>query len=223
MPKTDKLVVADVNEPVYHRRVPGTVIYARPGDRLQIHVLNWDTEPHSFHVHGLQYGLAGDGTWPFGVQATDGRRSDEICPGSSWTYIYEVTNESVGAWPFHDHCHDIGANVNRGLIGGIVVLPRRQRPPAAIELPPIVHEFLRARAVKPGPMPRGDMGMAMAMPRAPQPQPGAMPMPTPMPMPRGGGMPMDIYPADFEAASILHFLNEWLMGPDHPPGTPPAR
>jgi len=31
VPKPDKIVLADINEPPYHRRVPGTVIYARPG------------------------------------------------------------------------------------------------------------------------------------------------------------------------------------------------
>ena len=57
VPKPDKLIVADVNEPAFPHRVPGTVIYARPGDRLRIHVRNGDTTPHSFHVHGLAYGI----------------------------------------------------------------------------------------------------------------------------------------------------------------------
>jgi plastocyanin len=60
---------------------------------------------------------------PFGTQAADGRRSDEICPGQTWTYTYHVTAEAVGAWPFHDHCRDIGLYINRGLFGGLVVLP----------------------------------------------------------------------------------------------------
>jgi FtsP/CotA-like multicopper oxidase with cupredoxin domain len=50
-------VLGDINEPPYHRRVPGTVIYARPGDRLKIHVVNADSQPQSFHMHGLQYGI----------------------------------------------------------------------------------------------------------------------------------------------------------------------
>jgi hypothetical protein len=33
VPKPDKLVAADVNEPAFARRVPGTVIYACPGDQ----------------------------------------------------------------------------------------------------------------------------------------------------------------------------------------------
>lgn len=125
VPKPDKLVAADVNEPAFNRRVPGTVIYARPGDRLRIHVKNADIVPHSFHLHGLRYGIDSDGSWPFGTQSDDGRRSDEICPGQTWTYTYEATDETVGAWPFHDHCRDIGTYINRGLFGGLVVLPEK--------------------------------------------------------------------------------------------------
>jgi FtsP/CotA-like multicopper oxidase with cupredoxin domain len=126
IPKPDKLVVADINEPAYNHRVPGTVIYTHPGERLKIHVKNADIMPHSFHVHGLKYGIDSDGSWPFGTQSADGRRSDEICPGQTWTYTYDVTDEMFGAWPFHDHYRDIGMNVNRGLFGGIVVLPREE-------------------------------------------------------------------------------------------------
>jgi plastocyanin len=126
VPKPDKLVVADINEPAYTRRVPGTVIYARPGDLLRIHVKNADVVPHSFHVHGVRYGIDSDGAWPFGTQSDDGRRSDEICPGQTWTYTYEVTDETIGAWPFHDHCRDIGTYIDRGLFGGLVVLPEKE-------------------------------------------------------------------------------------------------
>src|SRR6266571_346981 len=145
VPKPDKLVLADVNEPPYHRRVPGTVIYAHPGERLKIHVLNADTTPHSLHVHGLAYGIDSDGSWPLGTQSSDGRRSDKICPGQTWTYTFDVTDKMIGAWPFHDHCHDISANVNRGLFGGIVVLPRERHcpPPPRMELPKEVEEMLR--------------------------------------------------------------------------------
>ncbi len=125
IPKPDKLVAADINEPSFTRRVPGTVIYARPGDWLRIHVKNADSSPHSFHIHGVRYGIDSDGAWPFGTQSDDGRRSDEICPGQSWTYTYEVTDETVGVWPFHDHWQNIGSFVNRGLFGGLVVLPEK--------------------------------------------------------------------------------------------------
>jgi FtsP/CotA-like multicopper oxidase with cupredoxin domain len=144
VPKPDKIVSADLNEPAYHRRVPGTVIYARPGDRLKIHVLNADDQPHSFHVHGLLYGIDSDGSWPLGTQTADGRRSDEICPGQDWTYTYDVTEKMVGAWPFHDHYQNIAANINRGLFGGIIVLPSEDYDePAPMELPDDIADLLR--------------------------------------------------------------------------------
>ena len=60
------------------------------------------------------------------IARTDGSRSDEILPGERWTYVYDVTEETIGAWPFHDHAHDVGANIDRGLFGGLIV-----RDPAA--------------------------------------------------------------------------------------------
>ena len=150
VPKPDKLVINDINEPIFTDRVPGTVIYCHPGDRLYIHVLNWDTQPHTFHVHGLKYGIESDGSWPFGTQASDGRRSDEICPGKTWTYIYDVTDEMLGAWPFHDHHRHIGDSVNRGLFGGVVVLPKEGcHPPHRLRLPDSIEDFMEECCKRP--------------------------------------------------------------------------
>ena len=126
IPKPDKIVVADINEPAFTSRVPGTVIWAYPGQTLRIHVKNADVLPHSFHVHGLEYGIDSDGSFPFGTQSTDGRRSDEICPGQTWIYTFQIRPKMVGAWPFHDHYRNIGMAINRGLFGGIVVLEEEE-------------------------------------------------------------------------------------------------
>ncbi|MDH5539906.1 MAG: multicopper oxidase domain-containing protein, partial [Rhizobacter sp.] len=170
IPKPDKLVLADINEPGYAHRVPGTVIYARPGDHLHIKVLNGDTMPHSFHVHGLGYGIDSDGSWPFGTQSTDGRRSHEICPGQYWVYHFTVTDEMQGAWPFHDHARHIAESINRGLFGGIVVLPKVHKPPFRMVLPPMVAEYLKSRfgdlLLEPQDPDHGDMPLAQAGPLA---------------------------------------------------------
>src|SRR5262245_21496846 len=85
VPNTAKIVESDVNEPPWYRRVPGAVLYAEPGERLYIHVLNADPHDcHSLHVHGVQYGIDSDGAWPLGIGTRLGRRSDEIRPGDSW-------------------------------------------------------------------------------------------------------------------------------------------
>ena len=142
VPNTAPLIAADINEPEWQRRVPGAVIWTTPGERLYIHVLNGDPEEcHSLHVHGLHYGIDSDGAWPRGVASKDGRRSDEILPGQSWTYVFDVTEKTIGAWPFHDHVHHVQANINRGLFGGIIV-----RDPKAPRVDHEVPLFMHAMA-----------------------------------------------------------------------------
>jgi plastocyanin len=136
VPKPNKLIEADINEPVYTHRVPGTVIYTRPCQRLKIHVWNTDDVPHSLHVHGLRYGIDSDGSWPFGTEAAHhGGRSDAICPGETWTYTFDVPDNALGAWPFHDHTHHMFTKIDEGLFGGIVVLGPCDRPPRRFKFP----------------------------------------------------------------------------------------
>jgi plastocyanin len=215
VPKPDKLVVADINEPAFSRRVPGSVIYARPGDRLLIHVKNADLVPHSFHLHGLRYGIDSDGSWPFGTQSQDARRSDEICPGQIWTYTFDVTEEMIGAWPFHDHHRNIGASVNRGLFGGIVVLPKEEyeRVPA-FPLPAGLVDFLRKKATGP------TVVRVPVIAMSPAPKMGSMPMPPPVPRHHQGTDPSSV-PEDL--APFLALLDELTHAPqfEHIP-KPPA-
>jgi FtsP/CotA-like multicopper oxidase with cupredoxin domain/sugar lactone lactonase YvrE len=138
-PNTAPLIPSDKMEPPWNRRVPGALLWARPGEQLRIHVRNADpNDCHSFHLHGLRYGIESDGAWPRGVAARDGRRSDEILPGESWTYIFDITEEMIGAWPFHDHVRMVAHNMNRGLIGGLIVRDPRA-PRADHEVPLFVH------------------------------------------------------------------------------------
>ena len=141
VPNTAKLVEADVNEPPWDRRVPGSVIFAAPGERLYIHVLNGDPdECHSFHLHGLRYGIDSDGAWPFGVASRSGLRSDEIRPGESWTYVFDATPATIGAWAFHDHVRMVQASVNRGLFGALIVRDPTA-PCSQHEVPMFLHQM----------------------------------------------------------------------------------
>jgi plastocyanin len=220
VPKPDKLVAADINEPAFIRRVPGTVLYAKPGEWLRIHVKNADGEPHSFHIHGLHYGIDSDGSWPFGTQSADGRRSDEICPGQTWAYLFKVADDAVGAWPFHDHCRDIGAAVNRGLFGGLVVIPEHEHE----HLPkfPYPPEFLKhALALTQQPLHRPPMQQGCGRPpvmtmrtmaNAAMPMPGGMPMPMPVPTPQ----PL-VEQVPAELAPYLSTLDELAHAPQPVP------
>lgn len=140
-PVTDKIVAADANEPPWHQRVPGCVLWAEVGDTLAIHVKNADPDNcHSFHLHGLRYGIDSDGAWPLGIQGKNGTRSDDIHPGGSWTYHYEVTDDTVGVWAFHDHHQMVQRWINQGLFGALIV-----RDPCAEkadhEIPMFVHQM----------------------------------------------------------------------------------
>jgi plastocyanin len=117
------------------------VLYARVGELLRIHVLNGDPRAcHSFHLHGLHYGIDSDGAWPFGVHSSDMRRSDEIKPGQSWTYMFDATPDTVGAWAFHDHVRNVQQNVNLGLFGGLIVRDPKDHC-ADHEAPVFIHQL----------------------------------------------------------------------------------
>jgi FtsP/CotA-like multicopper oxidase with cupredoxin domain len=226
VPKPDKLVAADINEPSFTRRVPGTVIYARPGDWLRIHVKNSDNAPHSFHVHGVRYGIDSDGAWPFGTQSDDGRRSDEICPGQTWTYTYEVTEETVGVWPFHDHWQNIGTYINRGLFGGLVVMPEKEHEHLPkFPYPPHFEENLRAvlKKLEGKPLrPRAPSACGCGATQMKGSSPGSvtgMAMSATMPMPGGGGMQtgaghgLDLTDVPPEVGTYLAALDEIAHAP----------
>src|SRR6266481_6982009 len=229
VPKTDKFIAADVNEPAFTRRVPGTVIYARPGDWLRIHVKNGDGSPHSFHVHGVRYGIDSDGSWPFGTQSDDGRRSDEICPGQTWTYTLEVTEETIGVWPFHDHWQNIGTYINRGLFGGLVVLPDKEHehlpkfpyPPHFEENLLGVLKQLEGKPIRRRKPQRGS-GECMQMTGLVRGSVASLAMPTRMPAPMpisGGGMQagaghgLDLSDVPPEVATYLVTLDELAHAP----------
>lgn len=144
VPKPGKIVPNDILEPPYYTRVPGTVIYTKPGERLCIEVFNCDDMPHSFHVHGLAYGIDSDGAYPFGVQNADGQRSDEICPGETWKYEFEVREDMVGCWPFHSHYRHTERVTNLGLFGGIVVRDP-DKPKPDYEVPFFLHRMVGER------------------------------------------------------------------------------
>ena len=216
VPKPDKIIASDINEPAFTCRVPGTVIYAKPGEWLRIHVKNSDNVPHSFHIHGVRYGIDSDGSWPFGTQSTDGRRSDEICPGQTWTYTYHVTDETIGAWPFHDHCRNIGINVNRGLFGGLIVLPEKEHKQLPyFPFPPNFEKRLRALLKKLGHQKHSKKSPDMKMTSMSMKGTMAMPMPGPQMPKHGHGFDFSDIPP--ELVPYLVTLDELAHAPQPQP------
>jgi len=144
----------------------------------------------------------------------------------------------VGAWSFHDHSQHVGESVNRGLFGGVIVLPKDHDRPPRYVLPPLVEDFVKRRCRQLGedeyidPMPAGPH----KPPRAAAVMLGAPPRrdaPThvaaksaevrhdgghgPHPPDGGGhgdgghGHPVERAERDFEHRGVLDFLEEWFQ------------
>lgn len=121
VPATDKIVEADLNEPAWDRRIPGAVLYARPGQRLYIHVLNGDPhKDHGFQIQGLSSNVA-SGRSPSEVDGRSGGYSDRIPPGERRTYVYDLAAASTGGWIFYEALPGNSENLERGLFGGLLV------------------------------------------------------------------------------------------------------
>ena len=69
------------------------------------------------HPHGVKYNPEYDGAY----MGEFTRAGGFIAPGESFTYQWECTPDSVGAWPYHDHGPNHTLNSFRGLFGAIIV------------------------------------------------------------------------------------------------------
>ena len=74
------------------------------------------------HPHGVKYNPEYDGAY----MGEYTRAGGFIAPGESFTYQWECTPESVGAWPYHDHGPNHTLNTFRGLFGAIIVRAARR-------------------------------------------------------------------------------------------------
>ena len=147
VPKPDKLIAADVNEPAYTRRVPGTVIYAHPGRRSS-HPRQ-ERRHHASQLSPARLAVRHRLRRIVAVRHAEHRRPPvgRNLPRSNLdVHLRRRPRRCVGAWPFHDHCRDIGAFIDRGLFGGMVVLPEKDmRRPAEVPAP---RRLLRASSAR---------------------------------------------------------------------------
>ncbi|MEZ5934096.1 MAG: multicopper oxidase family protein [Alphaproteobacteria bacterium] len=94
----------------FNGSVPGPVIRARQGERLQIEVANALDEPTTVHWHGLRVPVAMDGV-PYLSQAP-------IEPGGSFVYAFDLAD--AGTYWYHPHINS-AEQVGRGLYGALIV------------------------------------------------------------------------------------------------------
>ncbi len=108
--------------------IPGPLLRARVGDRVEVHFKNLDSlyrHPHSMHFHGVAYRPSSDGAYLPGVSGPDA----DVPYGHRYTYRLRAVRTSVGAWPYHDHSPSMEESIAGGMYGILSVLGRRERPP----------------------------------------------------------------------------------------------
>jgi FtsP/CotA-like multicopper oxidase with cupredoxin domain len=97
---------------------PGPTITAAEGQLVEVHLVNDSvTEGVSLHWHGVDVPNAMDGV--------AGVTQDAVPVGSEFTYRFVA--ERAGSFWYHSH-QVADPQVRGGLFGGLVILPRSQRP-----------------------------------------------------------------------------------------------
>ena len=145
-PATGKMkIIRQSGSQEEHLGILGPIVRAEVGDKVIVHLKNETSFPVSFHVHGFLYTKANEGS-PYndGSSAKD-KEDDNILPGASYTYNFEVPERAGPApkdtnsliWPYHSHSDEV-RDTNSGLMGAIIVygrgsLDRRTNLPKGID------------------------------------------------------------------------------------------
>jgi hypothetical protein len=103
----------------YNGGTPGPVLEATEGDRVRIYVTNKLPEATTVHWHGV--------ILPNGMDGVAGVTQPIIPPGETWRY--EFTFDRPGTFMYHPHVDEM-TQIALGMVGMIVVHPRRPPPPS---------------------------------------------------------------------------------------------
>jgi len=110
----------------YNGGTPGPLIEVVQGDRVRIYVSNKLPEATTVHWHGVFL--------PSGMDGVAGLTQKAIPPGV--TYRYEFTFDRAGTFMYHPHFDEM-TQIALGMIGMIVVHPRRRAAAAAASTRPV--------------------------------------------------------------------------------------
>ncbi len=116
--------------PIGRPNIPGPTLHAEIGDVIEVHFRNGDQhyeQALTMHSHGVKYNPEYDGAY----MGDFTRAGGFIGPGEEFTYRWEATPGSEGAWPYHDHGPNHTVNVARGMFGAVVIRPKGARIPNA--------------------------------------------------------------------------------------------
>ena len=97
----------------YNASLPGPTLRLRPGDRLQVQLINRLNTMTNLHVHGLYVSPQDNGDNVF----------VSVEPGESFDYDYQLPEDHPpGVYWYHPHHHGMVADqIFRGLYGAIIV------------------------------------------------------------------------------------------------------
>jgi len=121
-------MTAGFASPITPPRMPGPTLRGEVGDLLVVHFRNADEhfeQALTMHPHGVKYNPDYDGAYLGDYTRAGGF----VGPGEEFTYRWECTPDSVGAWPYHDHGPNHTMNTFRGLYGAVVVYPKGAKAP----------------------------------------------------------------------------------------------
>ena len=123
-----QLMTPGFASPLAPASIPGPTLEAEVGDVLKVHFRNADKnffQAVTMHPHGVRYNPEYDGAY-YGDFT---RAGGFVAPGEEFTYTWEATPDSVGAWPYHDHGPNHVLNMARGLYGSIIIRPKGAKKP----------------------------------------------------------------------------------------------
>jgi plastocyanin len=125
--------------PIGRPRMPGPTLQAEVGDVIVVHFSNLDRrlrQAVTLHPHGVRYNPEYDGAYLGDFTRAGGF----VAPGEEFTYVWEATPDSVGAWPYHDHGPNHTLNTLRGLFGAVIVR-EKGAPVPDVEQVLFLHNF----------------------------------------------------------------------------------
>jgi manganese oxidase len=115
----------------YNGVTPGPLIECVEGDRVRFYVTNKLPEPTTVHWHGVLL--------PAGMDGVAGLTQVKIEPGQ--TFKYEFTMKHAGTFMYHPHFDEM-IQIALGMVGMIVVHPRRREPRRVRDYSLMAHEWM---------------------------------------------------------------------------------
>ena len=107
----------------YNDSYPGPTIDVHEGDRMIVHFKNRLPEATSIHWHGLHI--------PAGM---DGSPMNPVKPGAGFDYVFTIPIGTAGTYWYHPHPDSrTGYQIAKGLVGALIVRPRRDPLPEMTE------------------------------------------------------------------------------------------